>query len=644
MPSEITEPLKPGYENYPCFVTPNGFIYVQLHGKLTPKKQEDMLEFISLIAEPNSRLEYLHRYRLTSFSMLSAVSHFSNPSKILVILSEYAKHPLPPSIIEFISGCIATYGKVSILYEDGHVYLESTDVDVLRTLLKNQIIRGARVMDEEYAPKPLKETGHPYSEVGYEEDEDDDRVKRKKLTTRVCIEPKRVGVIKGEVMKMDVPIFEQYEYAEDPSLPNLGIQLNGNAKLRWYQEKAMGRMLRGQRARSGVVVLPCGAGKTLTGISTTCSINKPTLILCNNNLACKQWMDAFFHFSTATRDKVMCFSSENIPNIPKDGSAILLFATYSMFSVKEDKRSVQSLQVMKKIAAIEWGLVVLDEVHIAPAEEFRKAIYGVRSRCKLGLTATMVREDGQVGDLNFLVGPKLYEANWMELTSQGYLARVQCIEVPCPMSFESMTRYISHEKTRDKQEFYYTTNTNKIAACEALVRMHEERKDQILVFSDSVPLLLYCAKRMDREKMYGKTSEAERTELFAMFKAKKIQTLLISRIGDVAVDLPDANVIIQISSHYASRRQETQRLGRILRPKGRTEDKDGNPMFNATFYTLISSNTKEMEYSLKRQRHLNDQGYAYRTVEFHTIVACEPGMDAHTDAEQITMLNAIKKL
>jgi DNA excision repair protein ERCC-3 len=280
------------------------------------------------------------------------------------------------------------------------------------------------------------------------------------------------------------------------------------------------------------------------------------------------------------------------------------------------KRSDRAQEIMDIITSREWGLLLMDEVHVVPAKMFRRVVGTVKAHCRLGLTATLVREDDLISDLNFLIGPKLYEANWMDLTAQGYLANVQCVEVWCPMTGPFMKEYLRPESSSRLKQLLYVMNPSKLRATEFLVRFHEERGDKIIVFSDLVYSLKLYAEMLKKPMIYGLTPERERQAILGTFRASDaIRTICISKVGDTSIDLPEANVIIQVSSHFGARRQEAQRLGRILRPKSFTQQDGSNrSSFNAFFYTLVSSDTKEMFYSAKRQRYLIDQGYTFKIV------------------------------
>jgi len=294
----------------------------------------------------------------------------------------------------------------------------------------------------------------------------------------------------------------------------------------------------------------------------------------------------------------------------------------------------------------EWGIMVLDEVHTVPAFQFRKVLADVRVHCKLGLTATLVREDGKEKDLYFLIGPKLYEANWLELQRDGHIARVQCAEVWCPMTAEYYRQYMAESKDAAKQRLLYGMNPNKVKATHYLIKYHEKRGDKIIVFGDLIYALLKYSKAFNKEIIYGDTKSAERLRIFEQFKRDpKCQTIFISKVGDNSIDLPDANVLIQIASHGGSRRQEAQRLGRILRAKKNSAAAlaiSGSDYYNAYFYTLVSKDTKEMLFSAKRQRFLVNQGYSFK------IVTELPGIEKDKDlyltnkTEQLKILEEIK--
>ncbi|KAH0621273.1 hypothetical protein JD844_022381 [Phrynosoma platyrhinos] len=302
------------------------------------------------------------------------------------------------------------------------------------------------------------------------------------------------------------------------------------------------------------------AGKSLVGVTAASTVRKRCLVLGNSAVSVEQWKAQFKMWSTIDDSQICRFTSD-----AKD----------------------------KPIGS----------------KMFRRVLTIVQAHCKLGLTATLVREDDKIVDLNFLIGPKLYEANWMELQNNGYIAKVQCAEVWCPMSPEFYREYVSI-KTK-KRILLYTMNPNKFRACQFLIKFHERRNDKIIVFADNVFALKEYAVRLGKPYIYGPTAQGERMQILQNFKHNpKINTIFISKVGDTSFDLPEANVLIQISSHGGSRRQEAQRLGRVLRAKKGMVAEE----YNAFFYSLVSQDTQEMAYSTKRQRFLVDQGYSFKVI------------------------------
>jgi len=279
--------------------------------------------------------------------------------------------------------------------------------------------------------------------------------------------------------------------------------------------------------------------------------------------------------------------------------------------------------------------MILDEVHVAPAHMFRRVVSVIKTHSKLGLTATLLREDDKISDLNFLIGPKLYEANWMELAEQGHIARVQCAEVWCPMTTEFYQEYLNSNSK--KQSLLWIMNPRKFQACQFLIDYHEKRGDKIIVFSDNVYALQVYAQKLKKVFIFGETSNSERLRILENFQHNEnINTLFLSKIGDTSLDLPEATCLIQISSHFGSRRQEAQRLGRILRAKRRNDEG-----FNAFFYSLVSKDTQEMVYSSKRQAFLVDQGYAFKVITHLQGIENLPDLAFTTPLERKELLSNV---
>ena len=508
--------------------------------------------------------------------------------------------------------------------------MESEFPQVLRELLRDPTIAQARVsedvenVDEQTGfttyskAEEMKENLHILDpDEGSDDDIDDMEQRRqqaKKPTVVVSfqIRGEAVGQVKRQAIELDYPLMEEYDFRNDQVNPNVPMDLKPHTRIRRYQERSLAKMFGNGRGRSGIIVLPCGAGKTLTGVTAAQTIKKSVVCLCTNAVSVLQWKYQFQLWTNIPDDRISVFTSDRKDTLHPE--SCVLITTYTMVSYS-GKRSDKSQEVMDAITSREWGLLLMDEVHVVPAKMFRKVVGSVKAHCRLGLTATLVREDDLITDLNFLIGPKLYEANWMDLTAQGYLANVQCVEVWCPMTGPFMKEYLMASNSRLKQ-LLYVMNPSKLRAVDFLVRFHEERGDKIIVFSDLVYSLKLYAEMLKKPLIYGETPERERQAILGTFRSTDaVRTICISKVGDTSIDLPEANVIIQVSSHFGSRRQEAQRLGRILRPKSFTaRDGSNRSSFNAFFYTLVSTDTQEMFYSAKRQQYLIDQGYTFKIV------------------------------
>lgn len=626
--------LKEDHEARACYVCHDGTIYVDMRSPTARVASA----FLTAIAEPVSRPEFFHEFTLTAYSLQAGFAVSLDTESILSTLNKLCKHVLPSSVVDFIRYYTETYGKARLVLKRKRMFMESDDEEIMQQLLAHEVIRTARVLSS--LPEAT-DRGEGSSAVYVE------------------VDPGKVGLIKRIATGLNYPMLEEYAYDEDDINSDLEMHLRADVQTRPHQDKALSKMFYGGRARSGVIVLPCGAGKTLTGISAACTIHKSTLVVCSNTVACMQWMREFLKFTTLRSKDAYVFTGD--PSSSSSGAfpvgAMVLLTTYSMIGMDDENRKAESLAVMEKIRAREWGLLVLDEVHMVAAATFRTTVDKIQAHCKLGLTATLVREDDQIGDLNYLVGPKLYEADWMDLTAQGYIAQVQCVEVQCPMTPLFMKAYVREDEA--KKHAIYVMNPNKYLACKHLMDYHEGQGDKVLVFSDTVASVHEYSVKLHRFNMHGKTGTYERNMLLARFRLKKgeqlydpeydngkdkegkekpkgkwlgsIETLVLSKVGDVAIDLPEASVLIQVSSHFASRRQEAQRVGRILRPKGQ----------KALFYSLVSMDTKEAVYNQKRKSFLVNQGYAYKTITWEMLFDGKPP-PIMPDGEQHELLKIAK--
>ncbi|XP_058157155.1 general transcription and DNA repair factor IIH helicase/translocase subunit XPB [Dasypus novemcinctus] len=625
-------PLKDDHTSRPLWVAPDGHIFLEAFSPVYKYAQD----FLVAIAEPVCRPTHVHEYRLTAYSLYAAVSVGLQTSDITEYLRKLSKTGVPDGIIQFIKLCTVSYGKVKLVLKHNRYFVESSHPDVIQHLLQDPVIRECRLRNAEgEATELITETftsksaisktveagGGPSTSQGtesqgksdiptdlfdfYEQMDKDEEEEEETQTVSFEVKQEMIEELQKRCIHLEYPLLAEYDFRNDSVNPDINIDLKPTAVLRPYQEKSLRKMFGNGRARSGVIVLPCGAGKSLVGVTAACTVRKRCLVLGNSAVSVEQWKAQFKMWSTIDDSQICRFTSD-----AKDkpiGCSIAI-STYSMLG-HTTRRSWEAERVMEWLKTQEWGLMILDEVHTIPAKMFRRVLTIVQAHCKLGLTATLVREDDKIVDLNFLIGPKLYEANWMELQNNGYIAKVQCAEVWCPMSPEFYREYVAI-KTK-KRILLYTMNPNKFRACQFLIKFHERRNDKIIVFADNVFALKEYAIRLNKPYIYGPTSQGERMQILQNFKHNpKINTIFISKVGDTSFDLPEANVLIQISSHGGSRRQEAQRLGRVLRAKKGMVAEE----YNAFFYSLVSQDTQEMAYSTKRQRFLVDQGYSFKVI------------------------------
>lgn len=647
--------LKPDHEKRPIWVTEDNLIILEAFSPYYTQAYDFLID----IAEPEARPEFIQSYRLTEDSLYAAVAVSWSTESIIKVLNILCKTQIPNKLIKYIRDCTYTFGKAKLVLKDNNFYVESQYSDVLRELLKHPSIKAARVFDDRSKDGFLESSvlqedrrNTTKVEIDVDDDENDDELvgnsdgRDSLKTVSFMVAQNSVQEVKRYAKEhCKYPLLEEYDFRNDNKNPLLSMDLRPSTTIRPYQERSLSKMFGNGRARSGIIVLPCGAGKSLTGVTAASTIKRATIVMCINNSSVNQWKDQFLTWTTLPEKSIKKFTSGFKDTLPSIDEACIVITTYAMVC-HGGRRSEAGAVMMKAVSGREWGLMILDEVHVAPADMFQKVLNIVNAHCKLGLTATLVREDNKIKDLSFLVGPKLYEANWIDLTRQGYLANVQCVEVWCPMTKEFFGEYIklglgANSRT---QRLLYTLNPRKFRACEYLVKYHSKRGDKIIIFSDDVPaLILYCTALKDDTcglavpYIFGETKEDDRRRLLMMFRTKSEMSCIgLSQVGDTALDLPEANVIIQVSSHFGARRQEAQRLGRILRPKP-------NPTggFNAFFYTLVSTDTREMYFSSKRQQYLVDQGYTFKVQQDLVDIADRESTLLCTKEQEMTLLNQV---
>ncbi|EMD34153.1 hypothetical protein CERSUDRAFT_117644 [Gelatoporia subvermispora B] len=629
--------LKNDHGSRPLWISPDdGHIILENFSPIAEQAQD----FLIAISEPVSRPTFIHEYKLTSYSLYAAVSVGLQTEDIIEVLNRLSKVPIPETIVSFIRERTLSYGKVKLVLKHNKYYVESSHPETLQILLKDRVIREARVHSQivdnsikaatfttskapvkgnlvipgtKEAEKRKEDAANGKagasseaelftSVVGVDADEieeDDDNVHAFE------IDDAKIDDVKKRCNELEYPMLEEYDFRNDTVNANLDIDLKPSTVIRPYQETSLSKMFGNGRARSGIIVLPCGAGKTLVGITAACTIKKSCLVLCTSSVSVMQWKQQFMQWSNVTERQIAVFTADQKEKFAGDSGIVV--STYSMVA-NTHNRSHESKKMMEFLTSREWGFILLDEVHVVPAAMFRRVVTTIKAHSKLGLTATLVREDDKIADLNYMIGPKLYEANWMDLAAKGHIANVQCAEVWCPMTPEFYREYL-REQSR-KRMLLYCMNPRKFQACQFLIKYHEDRGDKIIVFSDNVFALEAYAKKLNKLYIHGGTGQVERMRILQWFQhSPDVNTIFLSKVGDTSIDLPEATCLIQISSHFGSRRQEAQRLGRILRAKRRNDEG-----FNAFFYSLVSKDTQEMFYSTKRQQFLIDQGYAFKVI------------------------------
>ncbi|PWN47226.1 putative SSL2-DNA helicase [Violaceomyces palustris] len=682
-------PLKLDHASRPLWISPDdGHIILEGFSPLAEQAQD----FLIAIAEPVSRPAFIHEYKLTPYSLYAAVSVGLQPNDIIEVLNRLSKVPVPETVLDFIREYTASFGKIKLVLKQNKYFVESAHPEILQTLLRDEVIGAARVREDpsaqsnkngrmevlgkaqaptrgdlvipgtESAAKKAQQSvaatnGAAASRPGASAtgkaaesaqaapraDEADlfsaiigvdeaDELDEDDTVHSFEIAEEYIEQVKKRCNEIGYPMLEEYDFRNDQLNADLEIDLKPITHIRPYQEKSLAKMFGNGRARSGIIVLPCGAGKTLVGITAACTIKKSCLVLCTSSVSVYQWRQQFLQWSNIQDNQISVFTADQKEKF--SGASGIVVSTYSMVA-NTGKRSHTSQKMMNFLESREWGFILLDEVHVVPASMFRRVLTKIKAHSKLGLTATLVREDEKIDELNFLVGPKLYEANWMDLAAKGHIATVQCAEVWCPMTPEFYREYL-REKSRKKM-LLYCMNPKKFQAAQFLIDYHENRGDKIIVFSDNVYALEAYAIKLRKLYIHGGTPQVERMRILQNFQHNPlVNTIFLSKVGDTSIDLPEATCLIQISSHFGSRRQEAQRLGRILRAKRRNDEG-----FNAFFYSLVSKDTSEMFYSTKRQQFLIDQGYAFRVITHLVGQEDMPGLVYKSQAEQIELLQSV---
>jgi DNA excision repair protein ERCC-3 len=510
---------------------------------------------LSIFAELERAPEHIHTYRITKLGLWNARAAGHDSEFVTDVLEKYSKYPIPPAVTKDISDLMSRYGKLQIERdEDNRLLLLSEDKAVLAEVGRQ---------------KKIKELITEPTVGGF-----------------VLAEWAR-GSVKQELLKIGWPAEDLAGYASGEPM---GIDLvTDDWSLRDYQRQAVDRF---NDLGSGVVVLPCGAGKTLVGASAMAEIKTNTLILVTNSVSARQWKQELVNRTTLSEEQIAEYSGS---------SKELAEVTIATYQILTTKRAGQ-YRHLELLNARDWGLVIYDEVHLLPAPIF-KMTAELQAKRRLGLTATLVREDGREGDVFSLIGPKRFDALWKDIEAEGYIAPANCYEVRIPLTDEKRMEYaIAQQEERFR---IASTTEEKITLAKKILEKHPD--EPALIIGQYLDQIEEFSKRLEIPKLTGETPVDEREHLYKAFREGTIPALIVSRVANFSVDLPEASVAIQVSGSFGSRQEEAQRLGRVMRPKA-----DGR---SAHFYTLISRDTVEQDFAQNRQRFLAEQGYGYQIID-----------------------------
>jgi DNA excision repair protein ERCC-3 len=538
---------------------------------------EDARDDISKFSELEKSLEYIHTYRITPISLWNAAASGMKGKDVMGTLKNYTKYPIPGNIEFEVNDYISRYGKLKLKSVGEDLLLESDDTSLITEIWRNKRVR--------------------------------EHLEKRMGTTLLKVKPERRGLIKHILIEIGHPVEDLAGYIEGEHLPIHLLEKTIEGKsfsLRKYQQDAVEIFYSnaGPRGGSGTVVLPCGAGKTMVGLGVMNLLECNTLILCPNMIGVKQWIDEISDKTTVGREDIGEYSGEKKEIKP------ITITTYQILTWRPSKlEEFPHFQLFQKR---NWGLIIYDEVHLLPAPIF-KVTANLQARRRLGLTATLIREDGKERDVFSLIGPKKYDISWKVLENEGWIATAECIEIRVDMTKEVKMNYALEAERRRYR--IAAENPIKYDLVRKIVKRHKE--NNILVIGMYLAQLKKIAHMFNAEIITGKTPGKEREKLYESFKKGDIRLLILSKVANFALDLPDANVAIQVSGTFGSRQEEAQRLGRILRPK-----KDGSV---ARFYSVVTRGTKDQDYAEKRQLFLTEQGYKYTIIDGSRFKGLENG-------------------
>jgi DNA excision repair protein ERCC-3 len=542
----------------PLIVQSDRSLLLEVHSPLYEAARAAISPFAELEKSP----EHIHTYRLTPLSLWNATAAGLSAETMCAALAKFAKYPVPQNVLADINDLAGRWGRVRLRKQDGELLLEVEEASLLAELARHKSVK-------------------PY--LG------------EQLSPQACKIPLRFrGVLKQALIAVGWPVEDLAGYVTGEAL-EISLRRE-HFDLRDYQQDAAASfyLAGSERGGSGVIVLPCGAGKTIVGMAAMAQVSQSTLILTTSRTSAQQWRRELLDKTSLQAGQIVEYQSDEKQLGP------VTLTTYQMLTYRPDKSG--DFPHLRLFEAQNWGLIIYDEVHMLPAPVFRVTAE-VQARRRLGLTATLIREDGREGDVFSLIGPKRYDTPWRALEARGWIAKALCTEVRCKLPRALRMEYATappRAKFRLASE-----NPGKLALTKRLIARHKDAP--VLVIGQYIGQLQELAEQLQAPLVTGKTPQRERERLYNEFRDGALRVLALSKVGNFALDLPDAEVLVQVSGTFGSRQEEAQRLGRVLRPKP-----DGRPAY---FYTLISRETDEEDFAHHRQLFLTEQGYSYHILD-----------------------------
>jgi len=556
-------------QSNPVIVQSDRSILLEVDHPLHAEARDVLAQFAELEKSP----EHIHTYRLSPLSLWNAASGGMSAQEILELLTRYSKYDIPVNVAVDIREYVSRYGRVKLIREGDALLLTSNDAALIA-----EIIHHKRTQ--------------PF-------------LLRQLSSHTIQVDASRRGHIKQALIHIGFPAEDLAGYTEGSPLP---LKLRSKTlqrkdfEPRKYQYAASAAYYAGgaPSGGSGVVVLPCGAGKTIVGLVTMADIQRATLILTPNTIAVRQWIQEIIDKTDIPPEMVGEYTGERKNICP------ITVSTYQILTYRRSEE--EDFPHFALFTSYDWGLIIYDEVHLLPAPVFRITAE-IQARRRLGLTATLVREDGREADVFSLIGPKKYDVPWRELERQGWIATAECHEIRVGMTEDEQLNYALAEE-REKYRLA-AESPAKLTMTRYLAERH--RDDQVLIIGQYIDQLKILASDLEAPLLTGRTPTAQREKLYDQFRRGDLKRLVVSKVANFAIDLPDANVAIQVSGTFGSRQEEAQRLGRILRPKS-----DGSLAY---FYSIVTRDTRDQDFSANRQLFLTEQGYRYVIEDAEALLA-----------------------